>query len=226
LSWRSGEGPERRFSPVAMIWPCQLSVEEYAAADKDVAVPRPCCGRCGAPMMFSSGYRRSVRVGATVSRIWVRRCRCGRCTVSDAMLPSFCLVGRLDAVEVIGPALVAVAAGSGTRPVARGIARLFAYTTVRGWWRRHCQRLAWLAEGLSACWELPGGRPVGRAEGLAALEMVGAALSVPVGIGLWSAVSLAVSGAWLATTTDMPTTGGWGWSWMTLMACADAPVPP
>jgi hypothetical protein len=211
---------------VAIIWPCQLSVEEYAAADKNIAVPRPCCRRCGAPMMFSSGYRRSVRVGARVWRIWVRRCRCGRCTASEAMLPSFCLVGRLDAVEVIGPALVAVAAGAGTRSVAGGIARLFASTTVRGWWRRHCQRLAWLAEVFWAWGELPCGRPAGGAEGLAALEMVGASLSLAVGIGLWSAVSLAVSGVWLATATDMPTTSGWGWSWMTLMACSDAPVPP
>lgn len=114
-------------SPVAIIWPCELSVEEYSAAGRDVVVPRPCCGVCGQQMMFWPGYARRVRQGLAVFSIWVRRCRCGRCGgPSHALLPSFCLLRRLDAVEVIGPAVVAVSAGWGCRRVAKGIGELFA----------------------------------------------------------------------------------------------------
>ena len=117
-SSRSREGPGGALSPMAMIWPCGLSVEAYAAAGKDVVVPRATCGTCGRPMAFWSGYWRSVRDGI-VLRIWVKRCRCRPCRSSDALLPSFCLLRRLDSVEVAGPALMAVAAGAGTRRVAR-----------------------------------------------------------------------------------------------------------
>ena len=84
---------------MAMIWPCELSVEAYAEAGKQVVVPRQRCPRCAAWMIFSSGYFRSVRAGR-VFRIWVRRARCQRCDKkpSHALLPSFCLVRRLDAV--------------------------------------------------------------------------------------------------------------------------------
>jgi len=212
---------------VTIIWPCGLGVEEYAAAGKEVVVPRQCCPRCGLLTMFWSGYFRSVRSGA-VFRIWVKRCRCCRCHSSDALLPSFCLVGRLDAVEVIGPALKAVSCGAGTRRVAAGIGELFAYTTLRGWWRRHQQRGAWLWSVLSAarawcvgrCW---GGSD---ADALEALESVGAAVAAVAGVGSWPAVSLVLGGAWLSTTTDTPTTAGVGGSLMTLMAGRDLQVPP
>ena len=72
MSWSSREGPERRLTPMAILWPCQLSVEAYAAAGKEVAVPRQRCPTCGSLMIFRSGYRRCVRSGA-VFRIWVKR---------------------------------------------------------------------------------------------------------------------------------------------------------
>jgi hypothetical protein len=129
-------------------------------------------------------------------------------------------------VEVIGRAVKEISAGSGPRRVAKRMGELFAYTTVREWWRRHCRRWAWLAELLWAGWALPGRGPAGGAEGLKVLEGLGAALSAALGMGLWPAVSLAVSGVWLSTTTDTPTTGDWGWFWMALMAGRDAQVPP
>lgn len=142
------------------------------------------------------------------------------------MLPSFCLVGRLDAVEVIGSAVEQMSGGSGTRRVAKGIGELFAYTTVRAWWRRHCERLAWLGEVVSSWWALGGGRAMGEAEAVRALEALGVMVSVAAGVGLWPAVSLAVGGAWLSTTTDVPTTSGLAWSWMTVMAGTDVAWPP
>ena len=81
LSSRSREGPGGALSPMAMIWPCRLSVEEYAAAGKAAAVPRASCPTCGRPMTFSSGYWRSVRQGMVVARIWVKRARCKPCAI-------------------------------------------------------------------------------------------------------------------------------------------------
>ncbi len=215
---------------MVIIWPCRLSVEEYAAAGRDVVVPRPCCPRCGVVPIFWSGYPRSVRAGV-VFQIWVKRCRCKACRRNDSLLPSFCLAGRLDAVEVIGPPVRAVAQDAGTRSVARGIGELFAYTTVRGWWRRHRKRVGWLWSALAG---LPWwGRPESVADGeIDALEAVTAlataagAASVLVGLSLWPAVSLISGGMWLFATTDVPTTAGCGGSWMAVMASISPTIPP
>lgn len=211
---------------MTIIWACGLSVEEYAAAGKEVSVPRPDCPGCGSSMTFWSGYPRSVRSGV-VLRIWVKRCRCGPCRSSHALLPSFCLVGRLDTVEVIGPAVVAVSAGLGTRPAAKGIGELFAYTTVRGWWRRHRERAGQLLEVLTAAaWRAPRWYGVASRDSLAVLEGVGATVAVGTGVGLWPAVSLMLGGAWLSATTDVPSIGSVERVWMSLMGSTSSKTPP
>ena len=217
---------------MAIIWPCPLSVEAYATAGKEVAVPRPRCPACGCWMIFWSGYGRAVRAGP-VFRIWVRRARCQACGGSShALLPSFCLKGRLDAVEVIGPAVEAVAAGAGTRSVARGMGIAFAHTTVRGWWRRHRQRVGVLLEvvvAVAAAWGVSLSRlsaTVSEADGVGALKTVGVSVSAAVGIGVWPAVSLVSGGAWLSTTTNAPTTAVAGWRLMTVTAGRGWRVPP
>ncbi|MDQ1361854.1 MAG: hypothetical protein QOJ44_2231 [Acidimicrobiaceae bacterium] len=216
---------------MAIIWPCALSVEAYARAGKRVRVPRPRCVICEGQMIFWSGYFRSVRAGE-VFRIWVRRARCESCRRSEVLLPSFCLVGRLDAVGVIGPAVTAVGAGAGTRLVAGEIDEHFAYTTVRGWWRRHRQRVevlvGWLAaivaaRGLS----LPRPCGVAEADALEGLKAVAGPVSAAFGIGLWSAVSLVTAGRWLSkTTTDTPLAGEGGRRLMTAMATGQPRRPP
>jgi hypothetical protein len=134
-------------------------------------------------------------------------------------LPSFCLLRRLDSVEVTGPALAEVAAGSGMRRAARGIDELFAHTTLRGWWRRHRSRAGWLAEVL-------GEAGLG-AEGLVAeLEALGAALSAGLGVSTWAAVSVALCGAWLATTTSTPSKWPPGGGFMAVVAPKGAQEPP
>ncbi len=220
-SSRSREGPGGALSPMAMIWPCGLSVEAYAAAGKDVVVPRATCGTCGRPMAFWSGYWRSVRDGI-VLRIWVKRCRCRPCRSSDALLPSFCLSRRLDSVEVAGPALMAVAAGAGTRRVARGIDELFAHTTLRGWWRQHRRRAGWVAGVL---WPA-GPRPVGDRELVAALQGFGEGLSVGLGVSTWAAVSLALGGSWLSTNTTTPSKSPTDGGFMAVVAPNRAQAPP
>jgi hypothetical protein len=161
-------------------------------------------------MVFWSGYTRSVRCGLVVVRIWVKRARCPACRASHALLPSFCLVGRLDAVEVIGPAITAVAAGQGTRRVARQIDPDFAFTTVRAWYRRYRQRL----------------QRSGKAESVAALEGVAGPVAAWLGVAVWAAVSWLSRGRWLSATTDVPLAGGPGWRWMTVTVLDHPRRPP
>ena len=102
-------------------------------------------------MLFWSGYERSVRCGGPCLKLWVRRARCVSCRVSHALVPSFCLVGRLDVVEVIGEVIgTVVGPGRGVRPVAAALD--VAHSTARDWVRRFVPGL-WAFAGL-----LTGGR--------------------------------------------------------------------
>jgi hypothetical protein len=67
-------------------------------------------------------------------RLRPRRTRCGWCTRTHVLLPVTSLLRRCDAVEVIGAALVARAAGAGHRTIAARLGRPAG--TVRGWLRR------------------------------------------------------------------------------------------
>ncbi len=96
--------------PVAIVWPCPLSVDAYAAAGREVDAPRPQCPLCGVPMRFWSGYQRWVREAGRCRRIFVPRVRCGRCQVSHALLPAFLLAGRLDVAGSVGQVIEAVTA--------------------------------------------------------------------------------------------------------------------
>jgi hypothetical protein len=81
------------------------------------------------------GYWRWVRAERLpAERIWIRRGRCARCWQTQALLPSFLFARRLDASQVIGPALALAAGGSGARPIAQQFA--VPHSTVRDWWRR------------------------------------------------------------------------------------------
>ncbi len=98
---------------MAIVWPCPLTVDAYAAAGREVEFPRPACPSCAGPMVFWSGYRRCVREAGRCRKIFVPRLRCGPCGVSHALLPAFTLAWRLDAAEIIG----AVVARGGRRRV-------------------------------------------------------------------------------------------------------------
>lgn len=195
---------------MAIVWSCALSVDEYVAAGRDVVVPRPVCPACSAAMAFWSGYERSVRDGPAV-RIWIRRARCRGCRVSHALVPSFCLVGRLDVVDVIGAVLATVVGdGRGVRPAATEAD--VPHTTARDWVRRFCRRSEVLAAAFGAMVvELAGSAPsmrptarvpahalaVIRAAFAAALSRAGPALR-----GLWRFVAAVTGGRLLATNSD------------------------
>lgn len=127
-----------------------MSVEAYAAAGREIEVPRPDCPSCSLPMTFWCWYSRSVRVCDEFLEIWIRRARCSRCQVSHGLLPSFLFQGRYDPAEVIGSVIEAVARRrSGVRPAAVEVR--VPPTTARDWLRRFSARAAELNVAFSAC---------------------------------------------------------------------------
>lgn len=186
---------------MAIVWRCEVSVESYAAAGKGVVVPRPRCPGCGAWMIFWSGYWRRVRVRRTWL-VWVRRARCRACRTSHALVPSFCLLRRLDGVEVIIESVTAVAAGTGLRPVAAWAG--VAHPTARGWWWRHRERarvamgvVVLLAMSLGVALAVPVAVPE-----MVALMVLSAGSHETEGLPWGQAVSLRSHGSWLATTSQ------------------------
>ena len=95
--------------------------------------PRPACPLCDCPTQRWHGYLRHVRDDRD-RLIWIPRVRCTRCGVTRALVPSFVLPGRWDAVAHIGQAVELAASGLGHRRIAALLAR--PETTVRGWLRR------------------------------------------------------------------------------------------
>lgn len=203
------EGSEAVLPPVAIVWPCSLSVDEYRAAGSDVAVPRPDCPSCSVPMMFWSSYTRSVREGGLCHRLRLRRARCGPCRRSHALVPSFCAVGRLDVIDTIGAVVTAVVTGAGgVRPAA--VRADIAHTTARDWVRRFGRRAGQLAAVFAALVvELSGlaPRPPADVERGALWLMAAARVEArsrhgPGVAALWPFVNLVCGGAMLAATTD------------------------
>lgn len=146
MSWSLVGRARKGVWPMAIVWATGLDVDGYVAAGREVDVPRADCPGCGQPMPFWGWYERDVRLSAVViRRLVVRRARCSACERSHALLPGFVTWGRLDAVEVIGPALEAMCGGAGTLRVAKGLD--LAHTTVRDWRRRFAERAEMLAVG-------------------------------------------------------------------------------
>jgi transposase-like protein len=196
---------------VAIVWACALSVDEYVGAGKAVAVPRPDCPECSTAMVFWSGYKRAVRGDGLARTLWVRRARCRGCGASHALVPSFCLLGRLDAVEVIGAAIAAVVfRGRGVRPVAAEAG--VPHTTARDWVRRFCRRAEMLGAAFAALVvEVAGSAPpapttgTGAARALAVMRAAVAAVGPRAGPALgppWRVVALVTGGKLLAANTD------------------------
>lgn len=161
-------------------------------------------------MSFWSGYQRSVRCGGSCLKLWVRRARCAPCGSSHALLPSFCLVGRLDVVEVIGEVIAAVVIGDGVgvRTVAAGLN--VPHTTARDWVRRFVRRAGLLAAGFSAVVvEVSGLAPVLPVEPAGrALDAIASAFTAvrsragPGLPGLWPFAAVVSGGALLAANSD------------------------
>lgn len=196
---------------MAIVWACALSVDEYVAAGRAVAVPRPDCPGCATAMAFWSGYERSVRHRGPALRLWVRRARCRRCGASHALVPSFCLLGRLDGVEVIGAVITAVVGEArGVRPVSEDAD--VPHTTARDWVRRFARRAALIGAAFAAvAVEVSGVAPSASASPSLAEHALGAigdafaavaARAGPALASLWCFVAQLTGGGLLATNTN------------------------
>jgi hypothetical protein len=198
-------------SPVAIVWPCPLPVDAYAAAGGRVEFPRPDCPTCAGPLVFWSGYRRYVRAAGRCQKIFVPRVRCGRCRVTHVLLPAFALVGRLDAAETVGEVIGQVAGGaSGVRPAA---ARLeVPYTTARGWARRFAARAPELGVAFAAVAAGLGGEAIrppadpGRFALAAISAAFDAACCLPgwLALGVWRFASAVSGGRLVAANMISP----------------------
>jgi hypothetical protein len=196
---------------MAIVWPCPLSVERYAASGREIEVPRPDCPRCSTSMTFWSGYWRHIREAGRCQKLFVPRARCRPCEVTHVLLPGFVLTGRLDVVETVGAVLSDVIDGpGGVRPAAGHLK--VPHTTARGWLRRFSTRAVSLAVSFAAlAVELGGEAVVARDDASSfALSAIRAsfraATSLPgwAAVGLWAFASSVSGGALLATNTDSP----------------------
>jgi transposase-like protein len=196
---------------MAIVWPCTLSVDAYAAAGREVEVPRADCPSCHEPMVFWSGYSRFVRHEGGAHKIWIPRGACARCGRTHALLPAFVALKRLDSIETIGAVLESVASGdSGVRPVAKRLG--IPHTTVRGWLRHFGRRAASLALSFAALAVelggealLPRGDPRRDALGaMTAAWMAACALPGWLAVSMWRFCSAVCGGALVATNTNSP----------------------
>jgi len=210
LATVAGRDPEA-VSPVAIVWPCPLTVDAYAEAGRELEFPRPDCPACAGPMVFWSGYRRWVRHTCRCRRIFVPRLRCGPCRVTHALLPAFALACRLDVVEAIGAVLADVAGGRcGVRPAA-GRAGV-PHTTARGWCRRFAVRAPQIGAGFAALTVELGSPAIVPPEAAArfALSAIGAAFEAAsclpgwAGLGGWRFASAVSGGSLIAANTASP----------------------
>lgn len=106
----------------------------------------PCPGCSGRLRPHGHARVRTVR-GLGEARLTVRprRARCPGCGRTQVLLPAALSLRRADALEVIGTALAAKAAGGGHRTIAALLGR--SLSTVRRWFRRVPETHAhWLYE--------------------------------------------------------------------------------
>ncbi len=198
-------------SPMAIVWPCRLTVDAYVVGGREVEFPRLDCPSCGRSMVLWSGYWRHVRVAGRCRRIFVPRERCGLCRVSHALLPAFVLAWRLDTAEAVGAVIGEVAGGlCGSRPAAERAG--VPHTTARGWLRRFRLRAGQTGVAFAALAVELGGEPVRPAAdpggfALAAITAAfGAAAALPgwAGLGLWRFASPVCGGRLITASTTSP----------------------
>lgn len=107
--------------------------------DCELRAGRLSCPLCeGRLRPWGWARQRLVRHLDRSERLRPRRSRCAGCAVTHVLMPVVCLLRRVDAVAVIGAALLAKATGQGHRPIAARLGR--PATTVRDWLRRFAAR--------------------------------------------------------------------------------------
>lgn len=108
--------------------------------ERELAAGKLTCPDChGELRPWGHARPRWLRTRDGRRHLRLRRSRCADCTRTHVLVPGVMLPRRADAVEVIGEALAASAAGEGYRPIAARLGRPAA--TVRGWVRRFTARV-------------------------------------------------------------------------------------
>lgn len=185
-------------APVIMVGIDPVEVERQLAAGELVC-------SCGGGLT-RWGYARP-RIVRGLGRLLPRRVRCLECRVTHVLLSVACLLRRADAVEVIGAALGAKAAGGGHRPIAARLGR--PVSTVRGWLRafaRHAEATRSILVGLLVELDsLPGPLQPAASPFADAVEVVGVVaaaarrrLGVVGAVSPWQLVAAVTSGRLLA----------------------------
>ncbi len=196
---------------MAIVWACQLSVEQYAALGREVVVALPDCPSCAEPMISWSGYRRTVRKDQRDLRVFVRRARCRACGSTHALLPAFCLGHRLYDAETIGGVVEEVVDGPrGVRPAAAR--QEVVHETARGWLRRFRARAGEIAARFAALAVELGGDVVTPVADVSryALSAIRAAFAAACelpgwqAMGLWRFASSVSGGSLLGTNKSSP----------------------
>lgn len=110
-------------------------VLDVDAAEADLAAGALACPRCSGRLRPWSWAptRRICQLDGAVVALRPRRTRCTTCGSTHLLLPAWCLPRRADAIEVVGTALIAHAAGQGHRRIAAELGR--PVSTVRRWLR-------------------------------------------------------------------------------------------
>lgn len=181
-----------------------------AKVEGDLAAGVIGCPACGGRLTrWGHARRRWLRGDEGRVEVRPRRGRCVSCLVTQVFLPDVALVRRVDAVAVIGRALMTAAAGVGHRKVAARLDR--PPSTVRGWLRRFRLAALRVAAHFTA-WAhrldpnltvvAPAGSPL--ADALQAVGVAGRAASLRFGPRPgWSWAS-ALTGGGLLSNTNSP----------------------
>jgi hypothetical protein len=189
-----------------------IVADARAVVEGDLAAGRLLCPRCGVGVLGGWGCARlrvlRTREGERRLRPRRGRCREQACLATHVLLPDVCLARRLDAVEVIGEALLA--GHEGYRRVAERLG--VPAETVRDWRLRfrsraeavaaHFLRWARVLDG-ALLTVMSQGSPVGDA-----LEAIGVCVRVASLVlerrAAWSWVSALTAGGLLAINTNPP----------------------
>jgi hypothetical protein len=182
---------------------------EPAKVETDLAAGVFGCPVCGGRLArWGHARRRWLRGEEGPVEVRPRRGRCVLCLVTQVFLPDVGLARRVDAVAVIGRALMAAAAGAGHRTAAAQLDR--PASTVRGWLRRF-RLAALLVAAHFTAWAhrldpnlapvAPAGSPLGDA--VEAVGVAGRAASLRLGPRPgWSWASALTAGRLLSNTNS------------------------
>ncbi len=90
---------------VAVVWPCQIEIDVYVRAGRQLRPPSQACPACKGVLAVQGGYHRQLRHRDRIEQLWIWRGHCKRCDRSHALLPDFVVPNHRDTTDVIFAAL-------------------------------------------------------------------------------------------------------------------------